>query len=127
MSHVVYGKKLTEYRSQLNEYLIENNEIKTEFELMLSRNDYQKLSDIEIKVQTMIKMVRDHPMHLKIKDFLYDFYCNNPKNLDSKFTGAPNISILYESMVNSVSVSKVIKEDMSVLQNSERQQIHQAY
>ena len=108
MSHLIHGNNFVEYKSQFNEFMVEYSDLKTSFDLLLSLNDYEKLTDIEVKVRNLIKMARDHPMHTKLRDMVYDIYCKNQKGQGPELAGSSNLAFLYESMVDSVSISKVV-------------------
>ena len=107
--------------------MAEYSEIKTHFDFILLKNDYEKLTEIGDKAQNLIKMVRDHPMHTKLRDMVYDVYCKNQKGQGPKLAGSPNLVFLYESMVEPVSIGKVVKKDEEIELKSERENIHKAY
>ena len=97
MSDIVYGSNKLQYKSQLNEIVAEYGELQTEFDdLILAKKTYSILGDLKLKVENLLRMVRDHPMYATLKDLVFDLYCKNPRKLDPKIAAAPNLTFLYE-------------------------------
>ena len=107
MSQSVYGCKMQEYRSQLNEFVVEHTEIQQEFDLLIKERLFSNLDDVKFKAENLLKMVRDHPMYGVLKDLVFDLYCKNPRVLGSDIVLAPNLRSAYESGVKSNLSSKL--------------------
>ena len=127
MSHTVYGRNLTQYRSQINEYVVEYGEIQAEFDLILSNKDFSHLNDARLKAQNLLKMIREHPMYLTLKDIVFDLYCKNPRTIDSKVAAAPNLTFLYESGIESSPPANCINQHNLNPTVSDRKEFYQSY
>ena len=101
MSQTVYGKNLSLYRSQLNEYIFEQGEIQAEFDMMCSKKTYSIMAQLKLKSRNLLDMIRNNQMYKTLKDLVFDIYCKNPKTFDSKNATAPNLTFLYESGLKS--------------------------
>ena len=101
MSQTVYGNKMIEYRSQLNEFVVEYQERQTEFDQISTKQTYSSLGDVKLKAENLLRMVRDHPMYTTLKDLVFDMYCKSPRTLDPSIAEAPNLRMLYESGMKS--------------------------
>ena len=127
MSQSVYGDKMNEYRSQLNEFVVEHTEIQQEFDSLIKERLYSNLDDVKITAENLLNMVRDHPMYSVLKDLVFDLYCKNPRVLGSDIASAPNLRFAYESGVRSKSTTKVVNTDLIKHQIPDRNEMHQRY